>query len=397
MEVVVQADTDSAGSPAARGATDRAAAEPGAPDFTPGRRAAFRFAFIYLVLYCFPFPLGRLPGSHRLGQQYEALWNAALPWIGKHVLRLSYEVRTQATGSGDTTAVYIQLLCFVVLAALGTVVWSVAGRGRRAHDRTLLAWLHVYIRYTLAATLLTYAFAKIFKSQFPFPGPERLLSPFGQMSPMGLLWRFMGYSTLYTVFTGLSEAVGGALLFFRRTTTLGALIVAGVMLNVMMLNFAYDVPVKMYSTHLFLMAVFLTLPDMRRLVAVFLLNRPAAAADLRPVALFARFRRSRLAIKAVMIVALAGGTAQGAWAAYTTWGAGAPRPALYGAYEVESFEKNGVAVPPLLTESTRWRYVSVNQRALFTHFMNDTRWLNTMPRPVSSRWRPARRANRSSR
>ncbi len=346
-------------------------------DFSAGRRVAFRFAFLYVVLYVFPFPIGNLPGTTWPGERYQDLWNAILPWIGKRVFRLD-EVPIQPTGSGDTAAAYLQIACVVALAALGTAVWSWIRRLRPGDDRALMPWLLVYLRYWLAATLITYGAVKILKSQFPFPTPERLLSPFGQMSPMGLLWRFMGYSTAYTVFTGLTEAIGGALLFFRRTTTLGALVIAGVMANVVMLNLSYDVPVKLYSSHLLLAAIFLLLPDLRRLANVLVLNRPAAAAGPSPPDLFTRFGRARLALKIAAVALMVGDTFHMAWSSYTKWGGGAPRHALYGAYEVESFERNGVTVPPLLTEATRWRRVAVSNSRWFAMLMDDTRrayWL----------------------
>ncbi len=54
----------------------------------------------------------------------------------------------------------------------------------------------------------------------------------------------MGYSTPYNVFTGLVETVPAMLLFFRRTATLGALLLVAVLANVVMLNLCYDVPVE---------------------------------------------------------------------------------------------------------------------------------------------------------
>src|ERR1039458_10512050 len=55
--------------------------------------------------------------------------------------------------------------------------------------------------------------------------------------------------------------------------TLAILLTFGVMSNVLMLNFCYDVPRKIYSTHLVLMALFLLLPDVRRLIDFFIRNR----------------------------------------------------------------------------------------------------------------------------
>lgn len=70
----------------------------------------------------------------------------------------------------------------------------------------------------------------------------------------------MGYSRTYTIFAGAGEVIGGVLLFFRRTTTLGALILCGVLANVVALNFSYGIPVKIFSSLLLLLAYFWSLP-----------------------------------------------------------------------------------------------------------------------------------------
>jgi hypothetical protein len=50
-----------------------------------------------------------------------------------------------------------------------------------------------------------------------------------------------GSSIAYSMFTGVIEAVGGALLFNRRTTTLGALVSLGALSQVVALNLSYYV------------------------------------------------------------------------------------------------------------------------------------------------------------
>src|SRR5204863_6312660 len=129
---------------------------------------------------------------------------------------------------------------------------------------------------------------------------------FGEASPMGLLWTFMGSSTSYTVFSGLAEVIGGLLLMARRTTLLGALVCIGVMVNVVMLNFSYDVPVKLYSSHLLAMAFFLLLPDLRRLTNVLVLNRPAEPAAPRPLLTEGALRRAAPFLVAVLAIAYTG-------------------------------------------------------------------------------------------
>ena len=100
---------------------------------------------------------------------------------------------------------------------------------------------------------------------------------------------------------GLRAAVlGGMLLFLRRTTTLGAMVCLAVLSNIVALNYCYDVPVKLYSTNLLLMAVILLAPDARRVLGLLVLNRPAEPADLSAPG----FQNRKLRIAAVVLQVL---------------------------------------------------------------------------------------------
>ena len=103
----------------------------------------------------------------------------------------------------------------------------------------------VYLRLVLAATMIPYGAAKIFPWQFPAPTLSKLIQRYGDSSPMGLLWTFMGASRSYSFFGGATELLAGMLLVVPRLATLGALVCIGVMSNVLMLNLGYDVPVKL--------------------------------------------------------------------------------------------------------------------------------------------------------
>ena len=250
--------------------------------WSPALRLAFRFAFSYFILYAAPeggrtSALYRVPGLSKVYTSYIHGWHVLLPWVAIHLFHLSGQATTYfPTGSGSTTLAYIQNLVFVVIAFAVALVWTVLDRKRKDY-RTLHEWLRILLRYTLALTLFSYGFAKIFPLQFRPTGFRQLVEPYGEFSPMGVLWSFMGASIAYTIFGGFSEALGGALLLFRRTTTFGALWSAVVLANVVALNFCYDVPVKLYSTNLLIMALFLLVPDFGRLLNVLVLNRTAAA------------------------------------------------------------------------------------------------------------------------
>ena len=69
------------------------------------------------------------------------------------------------------------------------------------------------------------------------------------------------------------------LLCVRRTATLGALICLAVMSNVMLLNYTYGVPVKLYLTMIVLSAAVLVVYDAPRLLAFLVMNHPTSPAS----------------------------------------------------------------------------------------------------------------------
>ena len=189
----------------------------------------FRFFGLYLALYIFPFPLESIFSQFDfVGGAHEKLWSSVANWVSANVLGLRQQLVDTMTGSGDRTYDFVILFTKLVLALFGAIVWSILDR-KRPQYRKALYWLIVWVRYYLAVVAIGYGMAKVIKTQFPFPSLARLLEPYGESSPMGLAWTFMGYSTAFNWFTGLGEVIGGFLLFFRRTTTIGALILITVM------------------------------------------------------------------------------------------------------------------------------------------------------------------------
>lgn len=322
------------------------------PEWGLGKRILFRFWFSYLFLYIFPFPLDQIPYVAMITMPWYQLWGKLVPWVGSTVFQR--EITVTPNGSGDTTYNYVQIFCILVLAVVATLAWSVLDR-RRTDYAWLHKWLRGYSRIWLATVMVSYGAYKVIPSQFPAPPLDRLLQPYGDSSPMGILWTFMGASAAYTIFTGASEMLGGLLLIARRTTLLGALVCIGVMGNVVMLNFSYDVPVKLYSSHLFAAAVFLALPDLRRLANFFVLNRRVEAAGLRPLFKRRWLNRGALALRLALVLFASG---MGLWVSYQgRSGYISKKPPLYGIWEVEEFVADGQVRPPLVTDETRWRRV----------------------------------------
>ena len=216
-------------------------------EWSPARRIGFRFAFVLGFLIVFPFPIGAIPYTDDI----ESILNKPLKWGTTWLAHVIGAPRPWdgRNGSGDTSYDYVQLLLIVLLAVVAAAVWSVIDRRRRAYPRLAEAG-RVVLRYYLIFAMLSYGCSKLFKHQFYDLAPTVLHQRLGETPPMRLLWAFMGYSLPYTFFAGFMEALGGVLLMWRRTTPLGALVVIAVLINVVLMNFCYDVPVKIWSSEL---------------------------------------------------------------------------------------------------------------------------------------------------
>ena len=335
--------------------------------WSAARRVGFRFLFSYFVLYLFPFPLSQLPipgNPARFWGQFEQ-WLSL--WTETHIFGLDKPVPIVPTGSGDTMAQWASQVNWLLIALGATLVWTLLDR-RRPHYARLSQWLTVYVRFGLAMIMFGYGFAKIIPTQMPAPQLERLVQPWGEFSPMGVLWSFMGYSSVYQIFTGFGEAIGAFLLLFRRTTTLGALLLCGVLANVVLMNYTFDVPVKLFSTNLLLMAIFLAAPDAKRLLNVLVLNRNAEPRPMAPL-----FARKRVQIAATVVtVAFVGfavySNVKGVLGFYTnSVGPNAPKSPVWGIWDVEAVAKNAVDQPLLISDSTLLKRVVFGgmNRAMF--------------------------------
>jgi uncharacterized membrane protein YphA (DoxX/SURF4 family) len=326
-------------------------------------RIAFRFICAYVFIYGFPFPLDAIPyAGNYLSGKYTALWQKAVPWVGAHVLHLSYPITIFTNGSGDTTYDYVLNSCFLVLAMAAATVWSLLDR-KRPNYRKLHQWFIIYMRFLVGAAMVSYGMNKVFKLQFPAPFLSRLTGSYGESTPMGLLWTFMGASKTYTIFAGAIETLGGVLLIVPRLTTLGALVSMAAMGNVFMLNMSYDVPVKLFSFHLLVFSALLVLPDLRRLANVLVFNRTTDPAVSPPLFQRKWLNYGLLAVQLLFGLYLFGSYTYSNYRAAKLRGDNAPKPPLHGIWMVDEFVLNGQLRPPVPTDDLRWQKLIIDSRS----------------------------------
>lgn len=314
------------------------------------QRAAYRFAVVYLGLFCFATQIaGGLILFPRFSfPPFGTIWpmRDITSWLGTHVFHvttLAYE-----GVSADTPFHWVQLAWLLVAAAIITAIWSVRlkpdATGRT--DDAIAKWARLFFRFALAGQMFYFGMAKVIPTQFPPPSLVTLLKPAGNLSPDDLLWTFIGASTFYQMFTGWAEVVAGLLLIVPRTATLGAIVALADMVQVFVLNLSYDVGLKQTSFHLVLISLFVLAPDARRLARALVPDGPKT--DRRALAAQVVFGLYLLAMFTRLAVL--------SW--QNPGGPGAPKSPLYGIWDVQRLSVDGEFRPSMFNDyDRRWRRV----------------------------------------
>jgi hypothetical protein len=329
-----------------------------APAWPLWQRVLFRFFCVYFVLQIEPWDWFRaIPGVALLLRPYDAAMDWAVRTGNARLFHIR-ETLVPMNGSGDTSYAWARLCLILGIAAVACLVWTILDR-RRAHYERPAYWLRLVVRYYIAMAALSYGIIKLFVLQMPFPALSQLATPLGDLLPMRLSWLFIGYSTPYEIFSGAMETVAGLLLLYRRTITAGLFAATGAFLNVVMINLAYDVPVKLYASHLLLSCLFLLALDSRRLINFLILNRPTPATTAydptfaRPWQRWASGLVKVFIVYNILVVPL-----RSSWTRYQmAQRPPNPGPFAAGVYDVRSFVVNGDTIPLTSTDSLRWRDV----------------------------------------
>jgi hypothetical protein len=292
-------------------------------------------------------------------------------WFGAHVFGIVQPIPYRLTGSGDRTFDWLHVFTLLFVAMLSTVVWRAVAKDRTDHTK-LFARFRPFLRLALGTTMLSYGMIKAIPLQMPIGTLTKLVEPFGNFSPMGVLWFSIGASPAYEIFVGLAEVCGGILVLIPRTAPLGVLMCMMNTIAVFTLNMTYDVPVKLFSFHLVVMSAFLAAPNAPRLFDFFIRGRPSRVRAEPPLGATPGsrrgFRNVQIAYATWVLLSLAV-TSSLSW---KRSGGGAPKAPLYGIWTVEEMIVDGQPRPALVTDTTRWRRI-IFQRPTNASFqrMND--------------------------
>ncbi len=315
----------------------------------------FRFFFIYFMISIAPWTwLENIPYVAEVTVPWYWLQDQIVQLANKHLFKV-YKELVPLNGSGDTSWAWTHLWFFTLFSLIVAAIWSALDRNKPAYPR----WNYVLVtvvRYQVAMVSFGYGIIKLFALQMWFPSLSQLATPLGEYLPMRFSWMFIGYSTPYQVFSGAAEVFAGLLLFNRKTVTFGALVALAVFTNVMAMNFSYDIPVKLFSTHLVVMSIFLVAQEYKRILSFFVFNQPAPVSSLYDITIQKKWQRiTRYILKGLFVILIIIVPIYINYQRYVDMkNISDQRPIRSGIYDVADFVVNKDTIPALVGDSTRW-------------------------------------------
>jgi hypothetical protein len=225
------------------------------------QKVAFRMAFIFFVLMTIP----ENPGWYTQIFQFD--------WTSLHYRDLYDVARFQPSLTrGGGLYGYTDWLIILGVAIAGGIVWTLLDRKRQSYN-ILYYWLTVIVRYRASIGIIGFAFTKVLPVQMPYPSIGILNTNFGDLTAQKIYWLSISIVPWYQVFAGIVELTAGVLLLFRKTATLGAIILFGALGDIVYVNFAYDGGVHVYSSYFVLFAAFLIAKDIPKIYNLLIRER----------------------------------------------------------------------------------------------------------------------------
>ena len=316
-------------------------------------------AFVLLFILTFPLSLQFLPDT---GTMLSSLTEAVVRWFA--ITAFNAPDGFHSPVLSDTTGLYIHLLILCILSALLGGLWMLIRR-KEFDLRKGMFWLGTIATYYLALQLFEYGFNKVFKWQFFLPEPNTLFTTLGAIPRDLLYWSTMGTSRSWTMFAGIMEVLAGILLVFRRTRSAGGLFALGIMTNVVIVNFSFDISVKVFSSFLLFMSLLVLAPDIPDILRFFFGDRQGFRKGWSHDWSGKQGMKLYPGVKALIVAFLIFDVLTPYVHSGNFNDDAAPRPFLHGAYEVQEFVRNGDTLAPLCTLPSRWRRVFVHRRGYF--------------------------------
>ncbi|HEY8896840.1 MAG TPA: hypothetical protein VIM79_18585, partial [Niastella sp.] len=223
--------------------------------WTTRQKLWFRVAFIFFISISIP----------NSAEWYKIVFS--IDWTNLHYRDL-YDIARFGSGInlfgnklfGSTLLGYANWVITATVSIAGGLVWTwIVKRKKTERNEYNLAyyWLRVVVRYRAGIGIIGFGFTKLLPVQMPYPSLGVLNTNVGDLTAQKLYWLSIGVVPWYQIFAGIVEVTAGTLLLFRRTTTIGSILLFGALADIVYVNFAYDGGVHVYSSYFVLLSAFL--------------------------------------------------------------------------------------------------------------------------------------------
>lgn len=297
------------------------------------------YVFAILIVFFLPFPLELFPIHQSL---VNFLFQDLLTFIAQNIL--GFTLLKNAEISSDSLLLYVLILFLWLLAFIISIFLQFWTKWQTHRTKVLYLFQQI-LAYYLAFQMLNYGIDKVFKAQFYLPEPNILYTDFGRLDKDILFWSVMGVSYEYNLFMGITELLAALLIFYRKTRVLGFFLALGVMLNIIAINFSFDISVKVYSSFLCFLSLLLISPYFQKLYYFFILQKEASLKNANLSTSFIQSKALKVGLKSFVIGLILIEIFVPFLRMQNFNDDLAPRPYLHGAYEVREVWQNKEKIP----------------------------------------------------
>jgi hypothetical protein len=343
-----------------------------APVWTGAQKLAFRIAAFFFISISIPNSV----------EWYNTVFH--IDWTRLHYRDL-YDIARFGSGInlfgdhlfGSNLLGYANWIITLLISIAAGVIWTVVVRRRgteRKEYNTFYYWLRVVVRYRAGIGIIGFGFTKLLPVQMPYPGLGLLNTNFGDLTAQKIFWLSVGIVPWYQVFAGVIEVTAGTLLFFRRTTTLGAILLFGALGDIVYVNFAYDGGVHVYSSYFVLLAAFLLADDLPRLYNLLIRERDTQPHTYYPSFSARWLKIARIGLKGLTFFLFLGvlfylQLVNFLYDPYKQPAVAGLRT-LRGSYAVTEFRLNNKVVPYSPSDSLGWKEVEFEKWSSLSYVVN---------------------------
>lgn len=339
--------------------------------WTLRQRIAFRVSFIFFIIISIPNSVlwyKHIFAINWLNLDYRDLYDicrfgSGVSWFG----RSTFGSRLEGY------SIWVNTFFFALFVGLlWTGVAKLLKKEKISYNR-LYYWLNVIVRYRAGLGIIGFGFTKLFPVQMPYPSYGILDTDYGDLTAQKIFWLSFGIVPWYQVFAGVLEVTAGTLLLFRRSVAIGAVLLVGALGAIVVVNFAYDGGVHVYSSYFVLLSLFLLVPYFGPYYQVFIREQPARVALFFP-SFKGRLNEIRIGLKGVIIFIflIVFFYLQYVDFRYDPYKqpSTAGLQALRGNYDVTEFRLNGQVRPFNPYDSLRWQSATFEKWSTLTFKVN---------------------------